>query len=122
MRLAALVLVVAIAGCGGGDPEPPSGTFDADGHAMVIECKGEGTPTVVLDSGLGVDSTSSWAAVRPQVAKHTRVCLYDRAGMASSEPGPEPRTVETMASELHALLAAADVQPPYVLGGLRWAA
>jgi pimeloyl-ACP methyl ester carboxylesterase len=72
---------------------------------------------VVLDSGLGVDSTSTWAAVRSQVAKRTRVCLYDRAGMASSDPGPKPRTVETMAAELHALLDAADVEPPYVLAG-----
>jgi pimeloyl-ACP methyl ester carboxylesterase len=94
-----------------------SGSFDVQGHAMFIECRGERSPTVVLDSGLGVDSTSTWAAVRPQVARFARVCLYDRAGMASSGPGPEPRTIEAMTGELHELLVKAGVEPPYVLAG-----
>jgi pimeloyl-ACP methyl ester carboxylesterase len=124
--LAAAVATAALAGCGGDDaetrtaqspPKPISGSFDVQGHAMFIDCKGEGSPTVVLDSGLGVDSTSTWAAVRPQVARLTRVCLYDRAGMASSEPGPRPRTIEAMGEELHALLGEAGVKPPYVLAG-----
>lgn len=123
--LAAAVATAALAGCGGDDAETPAkppakpanGSFDVEGHAMFIDCKGEGSPTVVLDSGLGVDSTSTWAAVRPQVARLTRVCLYDRAGMASSEPGPRPRTIEAMGEELHALLGEAGVKPPYVLAG-----
>jgi pimeloyl-ACP methyl ester carboxylesterase len=112
---------VALAGCGGSAPAerpgPPQGTFDVNGHAMFIECKGDGEPTVVLDSGLGVDTTSTWAAVRPAVARFTRVCLYDRAGMASSEPGPRPRTSDAMTAELHALLGTANLRPPYVLAG-----
>ena len=125
--LAATVAVAALAGCGGDDAKPEaaskapakpvSGSFDVQGHQMFIECKGEGSPTVVLDSGLGVDSTSTWAAVRPQIARTTRVCIYDRAGMASSEPGPKPRTIATMGDELHELLAKAGVKPPYVLTG-----
>ena len=125
MRVWVACLVLAlIAGCGG-DPrpgaaaptKPPAGTFDVDGHAMSIDCRGSGGPTVILDSGLGVDSTSTWAAVRPHVARFTRVCLYDRAGMASSEPGPRPRTIEAMTAELRGLLDAAKVEPPYVLAG-----
>ena len=74
----AALAVVLLAGCGGAEPEaapkkPPAGMFDVNGHAMFIECKGDGGPTVVLDSGLGVDSTSTRAAVRPQVARFTRV-------------------------------------------------
>jgi len=94
---------VALAGCGDDAPSkpaaaatPPAGTFAVDGHRMYIACKGTGSPTVILDSGLGVDSTSTWAAVRPKVADLTRVCIYDRAGMASSEPGPKPRTIARM--------------------------
>jgi len=122
---AALAVLAVLAGCGGdaGTPAPkaastpPAGTFDVDGHGMFIECKGHGAPTVVLEPGLGVDSTSTWAAVRPAVARFTRVCLYDRAGMAASEPGPKPRTSEAMTAELHALLGKAGVKPPYVLAG-----
>ena len=77
--------------------KPPSGTFDVRGHGMFIECKGEGSPTVVLDSGLGVDNTSTWAAVRPQVARFARVCIYDRAGMAQ-RARPGPRTIERRAA------------------------
>jgi pimeloyl-ACP methyl ester carboxylesterase len=115
-----VVALAVLAGCGGAEERPstpPAGTFDVDGHGMFIECKGSGSPTVILDSGLGVDSTSTWAAVRPKVAGFTRVCIYDRAGMAPSEPGPEPRTISTMTSELHTLLAKAHVEPPYVLAG-----
>ena len=102
MRAATVALALLIAGCGGTEPKaaskPPAGTFDVDGHAMFIECKGSGGPTVVLDSGLGVDSASTWAAVRPQVARFTRVCIY-RAGVARGEPGPKPRTIEAMTDE-----------------------
>src|SRR5215208_4403649 len=100
---ATLAAAAALAGCGGGaEPratkpaKPPSGTFDVQGHGMFIDCRGAGEPAVILDSGLGVDSTSTWAAVRPKVAELTRVCIYDRAGMASSEPGPKPRTIARM--------------------------
>ena len=100
--------------------KPVSGTFDVRGHGMFIECKGEGSPTVVLDSGLGVDSTSTWAAVRPQVARFARVCIYDRAA-CPSERGAKPRTIEMMTGELHELLGKAGVEPPYVPVGARWA-
>jgi pimeloyl-ACP methyl ester carboxylesterase len=122
---ATVAAAAALAGCGGGSAEPradepakpPSGTFDVQGHGMFIDCTGAGEPAVILDSGLGVDSTSAWAAVRPNVAELTRVCIYDRAGMAASEPGPGPRTIETMTGELHELLREAGVEPPYVLAG-----
>ena len=120
VRVASAVVALALAGCGDDArpaAQPPHGTFDVHGHEMFIECKGSGSPAVVLDSGLGVDSTSTWAAVRPQVARFTRVCLYDRAGMASSEPGPRQRTIAAMSDELRELLRVAGVDPPYVLAG-----
>ena len=83
---------------------------------MHIDCIGEGSPTVILESGLG-DSYISWRRVQPRIAKFTRVCSYDRAGLGYSESSSQPRTSEVIAGELHALLRAAGVAPPYVLVG-----
>jgi pimeloyl-ACP methyl ester carboxylesterase len=83
---------------------------------MHLDCAGEGSPTVILESGLG-DSYVSWRKVQPQMAKFTRVCSYDRAGLGFSDSSPRPRTSRVIAEELHALLHAADIAPPYVLVG-----
>lgn len=96
---------------------PPPGTLvDVDGFALHLHCIGEGSPTVVLDTGLGVVSRS-WAAVQDAVAPATRVCSYDRAGYAWSDPGPAPRSSASIARELFALLRNAGEQPPFVLAG-----
>lgn len=95
---------------------PPGRMIDVGGHRMHIDCRGEGSPTVVIDAGLG-DWSSGWAWVQPEVARTTRVCTYDRSGVGWSEPGPLPRTAEQAAQELHALLAGADVPPPYIVVG-----
>lgn len=89
---------------------------DVDGRKMHIDCTGEGSPTVVLDSGLG-DTYLSWRKVQPQIAKFTRVCSYDRAGLGYSDSSPLPRTSKVIAEELHKLLQAAGVAPPYVIVG-----
>ena len=91
--------------------------IDVGGHSLHINCVGAGTPTVVIEAGLG-DSSISWSSwVQPAAAKTTRVCTYDRAGMGYSESGPLPRTAERFAQELHTLLVRADVPGPYVLVG-----
>ena len=59
----------------------------------------------------------SWRKVQPQIAKFTRVCSYDRAGIGYSESSSQPRSSKVIAGELHALLQAAVVAPPYVLVG-----
>jgi len=89
---------------------------DGPSLRMHIYCAGEGTPTVILDSGLG-DSYISWRKVQPQIAAFTRVCSYDRAGIGYSEPSARARTSEVIAKELRALLHAAGVSPPYILVG-----
>lgn len=86
------------------------------GRKMHIDCTGEGSPTVILDSGLG-DSYLSWRKVQPEIAKLTRVCSYDRAGLGYSDPSSQPRTSKVIAEELHALLQAASISPPYVIVG-----
>ena len=96
--------------------KPPGRRYDVGGYKMHINCTGEGTPVVILESGLG-DSYVSWRKVQPEIAKFARVCSYDRAGLGYSDRSPQPRTSKVIASELHALLHAAGVAPPYVLVG-----
>lgn len=86
------------------------------GRRLHIHCTGKGSPTVVLDAGLP-GSCLSWTFVQPEVAKFTRVCSYDRAGLGWSDPGPEPRTAQRIVEELHQLLTNAGIQGPYVLVG-----
>lgn len=96
---------------------PPPGRFvEVNGLRMHLYCIGQGSPTVVLDSGLS-DTWLHWYKVQPEVAKFTRVCAYDRAGLGWSEPRPGARTSRVIAEELHALLRNAGVAPPYVLAG-----
>jgi pimeloyl-ACP methyl ester carboxylesterase len=93
---------------------------DVGGFRLAIHCSGKGSPTVVLESGIGWDSRS-WSAVEPTIAKTTRVCSYDRAGVGNSDARQpaKPKTVPaaTVVKELHTLLRGAGLSPPYVLGG-----
>lgn len=91
-------------------------SVDVGGHELNIDCTGQGSPTVVLDSGLGVPAMG-WNAVQPEIAKFTRVCSYDRAGYGWSDAGPLPRTSAQLAQELHTLLQNAGERPPFVLVG-----
>jgi pimeloyl-ACP methyl ester carboxylesterase len=90
--------------------------FDVGGYKMHINCTGEGSPTVILESGLG-DTYISWRKVQPEIAKFTRVCSYDRAGIGFSDSSSQPRTSKVIAGELHALLHAAGVASPSILVG-----
>jgi pimeloyl-ACP methyl ester carboxylesterase len=92
---------------------PPGQLVEVGGHRLHLNCVGQGSPTVVLDAGLGAFSLD-WGAVQPQIATTTRVCAYDRAGLGWSEPGPRPRSPEQFAGELHTLLTNAGVEGPYV--------
>lgn len=95
---------------------PPGQLVDVGGYRLHINCVGTGSPTVVVESGWG-DMSASWGWVQPEVAKSTRICTYDRAGMGWSEASPQPRTARTYAQELHTLLANAKEPGPYVLAG-----
>jgi pimeloyl-ACP methyl ester carboxylesterase len=89
---------------------------DAGGHLLHIDCAGNGSPTVVMDAGAG-DFSFDWGLVQNKAAKYTRVCSYDRAGYAWSEPGPSPRTLQQIALELHTALHKARMDGPYILVG-----
>ncbi len=94
----------------------PGQLVDVGGYQMHIDCLGQGSPTVILEAGMG-DSSLTWTYVKPDVAKYTRVCSYDRAGYGWSEASPFPRTASKEVEELHTLLAKANIQAPYVLVG-----
>jgi len=89
---------------------------DVGGHKLRLQIMGAGTPTVVLDYGLG-GGIGNWSSVFPEVARFARVVAYDRAGYGKSEPGPEPRSHIRLATELRTLLRRANITPPYVLVG-----
>jgi pimeloyl-ACP methyl ester carboxylesterase len=90
--------------------------IDVGGHTLHINCTGTGSPTVVLEPGLGEPSTAmAWIA--PAVAKETRVCVYDRAGRGWSEAANEPRDGGETATDLRTLLDRAGETGPFVLAG-----
>ncbi len=86
-------------------------------HKLHISCTGTGSPTVVLEPGLGEPAVMMAGWIQPAVASTTRVCSYDRAGRGDSEPASGPQDGPAMAADLHALLANAHVPGPYVLVG-----
>lgn len=94
----------------------PGKLYNVDGYSMHMYCTGEGSPAIVLSSGLGDDFTA-WAKVQPVLARQTRVCSYDRAGFGWSESRPGIQDADAISSQLHRLIQAADVPRPFVLVG-----
>jgi pimeloyl-ACP methyl ester carboxylesterase len=94
----------------------PGRSYDVGGHRLHLHCTGTGSPTVVLESGLG-EMSSNWARIAPAVATTTRVCAYDRAGQGWSDDAARPQDGLAIARDLHALLAVAGERAPFVLVG-----
>jgi pimeloyl-ACP methyl ester carboxylesterase len=94
----------------------PGKIYDVNGYAMHLYCMGQGSPTVLLDAGLG-DDVTIWAKVQPELAKGTRVCAYDRAGFGWSEARPEVQDANAVTGELHGLIEKAGVERPFILMG-----
>lgn len=97
---------------------PPQGELvDIGGFRLHLNCIGQGTPTVVMDAGGGASSIT-WGLIPSEIAKFTRVCTYDRAGLGWSDPNPRiSRTSQQSVDELHLLLTKAGINPPYILVG-----
>ncbi|HET8785351.1 MAG TPA: alpha/beta hydrolase [Candidatus Limnocylindrales bacterium] len=137
-RLAGAIVIASLAGaCAGGAPSGPSGPsaapstaatpeardwihdIDIGGRTLSIACVGPtdtGRPTVIFENGLGGDR-GVWADVLTALGKTDRGCSYDRAGIGQSQRAPTPRTTDDQVTDLHKLLAAAGLTPPYVLVG-----
>lgn len=147
--LLAVAVILALVGCGpgqrhNGDPSAPGAAGDfagpvdiGDGRHLYLECRGQGSPTIVLESGYH-DSSDPWVqsdaaapAVGPAVlaalAGGHRVCAYDRPGTVRHSDPPSisdrstsvamPRTARDVVNDLHKLLEAAHIPAPYVLVG-----
>ena len=91
---------------------PVPGTFyKVDGRRMHMNCTGVGTPTIILESGIG-DDWLIWQAVQPELSKVTRICSYDRFGLGWSSPDFGPRDAVTIAAQLHRLFDVAHISGP----------
>lgn len=101
---------------------PPRGKLvDIGGLHLHINCKGAGSPAVIMEAGPN-DSSIVWQLVQPEIARVTRVCSYDRAGFGWSDAPNEPRTSANVAGELDRLLTKAAVPGPYVLVAFEYGA
>lgn len=95
-----------------------AGKFDVGGHSLYIECRGTTGPVMVLETGSGSPSTTwHWSPFVDLLDHGYRRCIFDRANVGQSDEVEGARTSATAATELHALLAAADLPGPYVLVG-----
>jgi len=137
-RLVGAIIVASLAGaCAGGSGAPSSAPsaapsaaasaatrdwvhdIDVGGRTLSIACVGPtdtGRPTVIFESGLGGDRRT-WGPVMTSLMETDRGCSYDRAGLGLSQPASTPRTTDDQVTDLHELLGAAGVTPPYVLVG-----
>jgi len=96
--------------------EPPGQLIDVDGRTMHINCIGNKSPSIILDSGTGGFSLE-WGNIQKSLSQYARVCAYDRAGYGWSDMGLLPRTTKRITYELHTLLQNAGIHGPYILVG-----
>jgi len=97
-------------------PAPPGRLVDLGGYRIHLNCSGGGSPTVVLSPG-GGSFSFHWILVQQKVSAFARVCSYDRAGSAWSDPGPQPLTMRQETLEVRRALELAGERAPYVLVG-----
>jgi pimeloyl-ACP methyl ester carboxylesterase len=102
--------------------------IDVGGYRLHIKCVGNGSPTVILEAGLG-GGLNHWSKVMPDIGKFTRVCAYDRPSEGDSDPAPRPlrrfgshtyiqlRTGNESVQDLHNLLLRTKEAGPYVFVG-----
>lgn len=107
---------LALAAAPEGEFARPHRLVDIGGRRLNLSCSGTGSPTVVFEAPSG-SAGWAWWAVQPQVAGRTRACVYDRAGLGFSDPSPRAADASNAVDDLHALLQAAAIAPPYVLVG-----
>ncbi len=141
MRRILIFAVIALAGCGqvqpgstaAATPTPVPTVFDvmsqptiagrfaigADQHELTLRCFGRGTPTLVFEAGDDSSGITSFpSSLVSSLAKTNMACFYDRLGTGSSDPATKARrTLNDVVADTHALLAAANIPPPYVLVG-----
>ena len=120
-------ILIVLAACTGGGTSNASGTsssaaldtkVDIGGYSLALSCRGDGSPTIVLEAGYDSSGLDTWFDLMNSLGAISRVCTYDRAGTGVSDPRPKgPITSMSEAGELHAVLEAASIRGPYVVVG-----
>ena len=96
---------------------PAPGRLVALGDREIhLLCSGIGSPTVIVDVGLGATSLE-WDAVRERVAAHQQICVFERAGYGWSSLGPWPRTAARNVEDLRDVVQRAGLTAPFLLVG-----
>jgi pimeloyl-ACP methyl ester carboxylesterase len=96
---------------------PPGKLIDIGGRRIHLNCRGKGTPVVILESGADPSGSALWHPIQEAIAKFTRVCAYDRAGLMWSDPAVGVRDGAAIARDLHKTLTTAHEPGPYVMVG-----
>jgi pimeloyl-ACP methyl ester carboxylesterase len=97
---------------------PVSGKLvDIGGRKIQIDCRGKGSPTVVLESGIDNLGSLNWAAVHDEIAQTTRVCAYSRAGILWSDPNKGTVDYKSVVQDLHEALIKSGETGPWVMVG-----
>ncbi|MEM5421783.1 MULTISPECIES: alpha/beta fold hydrolase [Paraburkholderia] len=97
--------------------QPPGEMVNIGDRRIQLNCTGNGSPTVVFESGLGISGSLDWSAVQPSVSKVTRACSYSRAGIMWSDRSSEAQDAKSVAEDLHRALQVAGERAPFVLVG-----
>ena len=97
----------------------PGERIDIGGRSLHLFCSGTGSPTVLLENGLG-GVYPAWRLVQRELATFTRACSYDRAGFGYSDGADRDTRADLVADDLARLIAAAKLETPFVLVG--WSA
>jgi len=116
LLLSVFLLTLASWAYAGKFPPVPGKRYDVGGYSIHMLCKGQGQPTVIIDAGLGDDS-SDWFGIQNHTAAQTQVCVFDRPGYGWSDAGPQPRNSLRISSEIEKLVQKANISGPYVLVG-----
>jgi len=112
-----LMLLVVMSGCTDAVANCSIGRkVDVGGYALWMRSQGQGTPTIVFESGGGEDS-SEWSNIEPIIRERAKVrtVVYDRADLGKSAPDPRPYRVEDEATALRRALHQCDIHGPILL-------
>jgi pimeloyl-ACP methyl ester carboxylesterase len=124
MRLFTALAILVLASVSASAAPVPDSVYMHPGKLVAVDgprrlnryCMGHGSPTVLFDSGQA-DSALVWRLVQGEVAKVTRACAYDRAGIGFSDPRVGESDARAIAADLHALLMAAKIKTPILYVG-----
>jgi len=114
--LSALLAAISLLLCSSPLESQTATLVNVGNHHLDVLRTGHGSPAIVLEAGLG-NPLDSWAKVWPGLAGLSTVVAYSRAGLGRSEAAAHPHTASGAVQELHDLLGAMHLRPPYILVG-----